>query len=74
MPKPTDDNPPYMNKLFKVRDEIIDCVDDVNDYLIDATGQDMNKSVLKRLKNALDIINEIRKDLDIPDRNYLPEG
>lgn len=64
---------PYVNKLFKARDEIIDCVDDVNDYLVDTSGQAMDHSVIRRLENALSIIDEIRKDLDIPDRDYLPE-
>lgn len=63
-----------MDKLFKARNEIIDCVDDVNDYLIDTSGQAMDHSVIRRLENVLAIIEEIRKDMDIPDRDYVPEG
>jgi len=57
--------------LLNVRNEIIDSIDDVNDYLEDDEGIScvdiscMKKSVLKRLENALDIMNEILDSLGI---------
>ena len=57
--------------LFNIRDEIIDCVDDINDYwteLVD--GHDWSGSVVKRLENALALMESLRENLNIEDRDY----
>lgn len=56
--------------FFNIRDEIIDCIDDVDDFLVDSSGQAMHTSVARRLSNVLELLEDIRKSLGIKDRPY----
>ena len=58
--------------FYKARDEIIDCKDDVDDYLVDTSGHNMHSSVSRRLSNALELLENVRKEYNIPDRQYTP--
>lgn len=63
-----------MENFFLARDEIIDCKDDVDDHLmktvVTAGRDNMAVSVSKRLSNALALLEDLRKELGIPDRNH----
>lgn len=59
--------------FYKARDEIIDCKDDVDDYLVDTSGCNMHDSVSRRLSNALALLEYVRKEYNIPDRQYTPD-
>jgi hypothetical protein len=58
-------------KFFQARDEIIDSKDDVKDYW---DGELMKESVMDRLSNALKLLDEVRSDLGIADRDHVPES
>jgi hypothetical protein len=62
-----------VDNFFMIRDEIIDCKDDVDDFLVDTSGQNMHDSVSRRLSNALELIENLRNELGIPDREYTPD-
>lgn len=60
-----------VENFFLARDEIIDIMCDVEDFLVDDYSEnDMRSSVLRRLENALGLMDDHRKDLGIPDRNH----
>lgn len=52
-----------------IRDDLIDVIDDVSDFVPDSVN--MKNSILKRLSNALDYVNELIDKLGIG-RDYIP--
>ena len=56
--------------FFQIRDEIIDSLDDTNDFLVDNQGCGMDHAVVGRLENALKLMDDLRQILSIPDREY----
>ena len=59
--------------FFKIRDEIIDSMDDTNDHLTDESGCMMDHAVIGRLENALKLMEDLRQSLSIPDREYVAD-
>ncbi len=60
-----------MDNFFQARDEIIDAKDDIQDYW---DGELMKESVVERLSNALALLEDLRKELDLPDKQYTPDS
>lgn len=63
-----------LENFYNARDEIIDCKDDVDDYLVDTSGCNMHGSVSRRLSNVLELLEDLRKEFNIPDRQYTPDS
>jgi hypothetical protein len=60
----------YLPKdLFLARDEIIDCLDDM-DFVTDPSGGMMDHSICGRLENTLALLDSFREKLGIPDRAH----
>lgn len=61
-----------LDNFFHARDEIIDVYSDIEDHLSDE-GSEMKLSVLTRITNGLRLLDELRKELGIPDREYVAD-
>jgi len=59
--------------LLNVRDEIVDSIDDIEDYLHDYDDGVMVNKVLSRLVNALELVNEVLEEKGIHE-DYVPDG
>jgi len=60
-------------ELLNIRNEIIDALNDVEDHLQDYEEGAMVHSVVNRLSNALDLMNEYLKGLGI-EEDYIPDN
>jgi len=60
-------------KLLNIRNEIIDAINDVEDHLQDYEEGAIVYVVVKRLSNALDLMNEYLKGLGI-EEDYVPDN
>ena len=59
------------NNFFYARDDIIDAIDDITDHLEDTSdGLDIKDAVVAQLGRALDRLEELRKELGLPDKEY----
>lgn len=66
------------DRLLNARNEIIDVADDIDDFLYEDMAEGygfsfgIKESVMKRLKNALALLNEVYGELGI-DEDYVPD-
>lgn len=60
------------DNLFHARDDIIDAYSDIEDHLNDG-GSEMKLGILARLTNALSLLDDLRQDLKLEDRDYVPD-
>lgn len=67
-------NPEIVRLFFMARDEVIDVLSNVDDFwnedMDESTLTEMSDCTHKRLKNALKILDDLRKELGITDRPH----
>lgn len=63
---------PAESTFFNIRDEMIDILDDINDYLVDSG--DMKSSIITRFFNTLELFDDLREQLSFKDREYASDG